>query len=114
MDEVKKTETELTWQQQMEVLKDWTERTGSLHEAQILQLKMLPVASLPHIDTKFQIKVNVKKKYVRYDFKRNLKVKVPKDLKKRYDIITTAIKSYFGKEWHLRIYLKKQMVLKTK
>lgn len=83
-------------------LRDLTERTGAVHEAQAFQLKAWRWVLFPEsTEASCQIEVDVEGKIVTYPF--TGKLAIPFNLKERGDFLTKGIHFLFGETWIIRV-----------
>lgn len=89
------------WAQLM-VLRQVTEMTGALHEAQVLQLKMWPLVAAPHAASS-EFTWDGKKKEIDFTLTLNKKKRPPKDLVERFKGFDRSVKAMLGEDWLVRI-----------
>ena len=83
------------------MLRDMTERLGILHEAQLLQLRLMPLAVDPGL-TKSEAAVDIEGKSITYTWERPA-WKPDKGYQTRLRALADAVELYFGPAWHLKI-----------
>lgn len=91
----------LTPTQQMLMLRDMTERLGVLHEAQVLQIKLMPHAVDPGL-TKSEASVDVEGKSITYTWERP-EWNPDKGYLARLRGLADAVELFFGPAWHIKI-----------
>ena len=82
--------------QQLLVLKQMTQTTGMLHEAQILQLKLWPYVLFPKTKVKYTLKIDPTKKQIEYEF-------IGKYPKGKWEVLERDIQWLLGDEWYLLV-----------
>lgn len=82
-------------------LQHLTRRTGMLHEAQILNLKMWPRVIVPGCSAS-EVRVDMEKCNVDYNL--TVRGKAAKAFKQRLDSLTEATQWMLGAEWQVRIF----------
>lgn len=105
MDEV--TPPEADGMSQLMVLKGLTKTTGGLHEAQVLQLKYMPLIAT-HA-TKSEFTYNYDNKEIIFNLT-EVKGPKPRDFKKRLQILSNNVKFLIGEEYRVVIKLKGKIV----
>lgn len=93
--------------EQLLLLRSMTERTGILHEAQILQLKMYPIAMI-ETSKSAEIKINVEGKTVDFHLKMD-KSKNP-ELEKQCERVSEAVKWLLGPDWLVRLKVRDKTI----
>jgi len=93
--------------EQLLLLRAMTERTGVLHEAQILQLKMYPIAMITSSKSA-EIKIDIEGKSV--DFQLKLDKKKNPDLEKQCEMVSDAVKWLLGPEWLVRLRVREKTI----
>jgi hypothetical protein len=91
----------LTPHQQLLMLRDMTERFETMHEAQVLQIKLWPLAVDPGL-TQSVANIDIKGKSLTYTWERPA-WNPDRGYQKRLRGLADAIETYFGPTWHLKI-----------
>lgn len=87
-------------EEQLMLLKDLTERTGILHEAQILQLKMYPLVIFQNAK-EVRLELDIEKKELHFVSK--FKIGNPKDFKVKCEQLESYVKWLLGTNWIVRV-----------
>lgn len=103
---------ELTYEQQLQYLKGVTTRTGGLHEAQVLQLKLWPYTVDPEIsDTKAE--VDVAHKAIDYHWvllSRPRKWSPDKRYTGRLEALVSSVKWMLGDTWKVQVFMNGERI----
>jgi hypothetical protein len=106
----KKKNDSLDWTAQLVMLRSMTERFGSLHEAQILQLKLWPFTVDPTLDsTKAEVDIEGK----RVDFYWGspcTKINIDSNYQKRIRELDNNVKFLLGGDWIMTIHLNQTLI----
>lgn len=102
--------TEATVKEQLIMLKDQTRRLGVLHEAQVLQLKMVPWGFWPTVKS-FEVLPDLEKHDMVFELKLN--GKKPDDFNEQCEKVNQWIKWLLGDEWIVRVRLKGKQVFRA-
>lgn len=89
--------------EQLMLLKSITKKTGGLHEAQVLQLKMYPLV-LTHA-TKSEFSFDFNKKAIIFTIT-EVKGKTPKNIEERLDLLISYTKTLLGNEYSVEVKFK--------
>ena len=104
MEEKKK----FTYQEQLVILRDLYQRTGALHEAQVLQLKLWPFAVDPKLD-KSKADVDLDNKVVTFTWV-GKKSKKDKKYNYRLEELYKHLRFMLGDDWIMRIHLNGSLI----
>lgn len=96
---------------QLMQLKALTQRTGILHDAQVLQLKMWPLVLTHAVESEFTFKFVDKE--VIFNITKT-QGKKPKDLSKRLKLLSKFTKNLLGKEYAVTINFNNKRVFASK
>jgi hypothetical protein len=93
--------------EQLMLLRDITKRTGILHDAQVLQLKMWPLILLP-FSKSAKAKIDTTKYEITFEV--DVHGKLPKDADTHFGRLNEAVKWLLGKEWLVRVKVRGKQV----
>lgn len=100
----------LDWTAQLVMLRGMTERFGSIHEAQALQLKLWPFTVDPMlVNTKAEIDMEGK----RIDFywvSSYIRSSIDKKYKKRLKELESNVKFLLGADWTMTVHLNQTLI----
>lgn len=94
-----------TPEEELEILRQLTESTGVLHEAQVLQLKYWPWILFTHISNSVA-EVDLERRCVGFRLTIGDE-EPPQDLNKRYRVMDEWVKTLLGDRWYIRIWTMK-------
>lgn len=97
-------------EKQLLLLRDLTARTGLLHDAQRLQLRMWPIVLFTHAK-KCEERVNIQDKEVDFIILQT-KGKPPEDMEKRFASLNEWTKWLLGPDWLIRVKLRDKMIFR--
>jgi hypothetical protein len=95
--------------EQLLLLRSMTERTGILHEAQLLQLKMYPIAMITNSKSA-EIKVDIEGKVI--DFFLKLDKKKNAELEIQCERVSEAVKWLLGPDWLVRVRVRDKVIFR--
>jgi len=98
-----KTLNNLNWTEQLVVLRDLTRRFETLHEAQVLQLKLWPYTVDPTIQSN-QAGVDFEAKKVIFNWTGSKMKSYDKRYRKRLQELANNIKFLLGEDWCIEVY----------
>lgn len=90
-----------SWKDQLLSLKDVTERTGTMHDAQVLQLKMWGGIAFGGLD--WEAKVDPADKSVLYDIASKIPPRRVKDMANVVAALERSVHWLFGDHWLLKV-----------
>lgn len=93
--------------EQLMTLREMTRKTGLLHDAQVFQLKMYPLALTNA--TKVSIEYDYDKKNVIFNIIET-QGRAPKEIKKKLDLICQWTKTLLGEEYSVKIKTKNKVL----
>ena len=101
----------MDWTSQLILLRDLTNRTGAVHEAQVLQLKLWPFTIDGNLK-KTVSSVDIDNKTVRFDWI-GCTLKTAKDIAK-VSKLDEAVKFLFGKDWKIIVFADNLLIYPNK
>lgn len=97
-------------EQQLLLLRDVYARTGVLHEAQALQLRMWPMGVFEHAK-ETEARLNHTKKEIDFILKVDKKTEPSKEeMEKRCELLDKNVKWLLGEDWLVRVRVRKEVV----
>lgn len=101
-------------QTQLMQLRDLTARTGVLQEGQALQLRMwILVASGEDFFEDYEIDYNYPSKVVVFKLRKPDMKKAPKDLDKRYDVLTENVRWLLGEDHTIKVKAARKVIYRS-
>lgn len=99
------------WEQLL-LLRDLTEKTGALHEAQVLQLKLWPLTVFDKYATGSEFHFSWEKHEVDFHLSTSSKYKPPADMDKRLVILDTEVKGLLGDTYLVRVRVRGKVIFR--
>lgn len=91
---------------QLLAFRDLANKTQTLHESQVLQLKMWPFLAVPHADVVgAHIEVNWNGPSIQFALHKQKRAKAPKNLNERLVKLDEAVKTLLGNWWTVQVTL---------
>lgn len=97
-----KNQQSLSGWDQLILLRDIANSAGALHDAQVRQLRIWPLALFSHV-LKHEFQWDFEERRLFFRFKVHAKKKPPRNLEKRYKILDHNVKLMLGPEWSIEI-----------
>lgn len=94
---------------QLRALRDFASKYGTLHEAQLLQLKLWPRVAFPHSTSETTAEVSLEEKKV---VVKVISEKKHNKIKTRAIMLTKNISWMLGNQWTVQIYENGKLLLK--
>jgi hypothetical protein len=99
------------WEQLM-LLRDLTEKSGALHEAQVLQLKLWPLTVFDTYANGSEFQFSWEKHEIDFYLTTSSKHKPPKDMDSRLKILDTEVKNLLGDSYLVRVRVRGKVIFR--
>jgi len=101
--------------EQLIALRDLSNKTQTLHEAQVLQLRLWPILALPQAkETAGQVDLNWLSSSIQFSMFKKRGLRAPKNQQDRLKKLDEAVKELLGSWWTVQVLLDKKVIYNGK